>query len=50
MGRVQLEGDLLVGRGPVDVRAARVGMEVGPPEPFSHGAWFQVVAATLTGG
>lgn len=24
MGRVQLEGDLLAGRGPVDVRAARV--------------------------
>ncbi|MGA5201124.1 contact-dependent growth inhibition system immunity protein [Streptomyces variegatus] len=30
--------------------AAELGMEVGPPEPFSYGAWFQAVAATLTGG
>ncbi|MFF5308578.1 contact-dependent growth inhibition system immunity protein [Streptomyces massasporeus] len=30
--------------------AAELGMEVGPPEPFSYGAWFQSVAATLTGG
>jgi hypothetical protein len=29
--------------------AAELGMEVGPPpEPFSYGAWFQAVAATLT--
>ncbi|MFD4588645.1 hypothetical protein [Streptomyces sp. NPDC058434] len=30
--------------------AAELGMEVGPPEPSSHGAWFQSVAATLAGG
>lgn len=24
-------------------------MEVGPPEPFSHGAWVQSLAATLSG-
>ncbi|MFI2631137.1 contact-dependent growth inhibition system immunity protein [Streptomyces collinus] len=30
--------------------AAELGMEVGPPESFSYGAWFQAVAATLTGG
>ncbi|MBX9365335.1 contact-dependent growth inhibition system immunity protein [Streptomyces sp. WAC04114] len=29
---------------------AELGMEVGPPEPFSYGAWFQAVAATLSGG
>lgn len=32
------------------VAAAELGMEVNPPEPFSYGAWFQSVAATLTGG
>ncbi|MFF8018919.1 contact-dependent growth inhibition system immunity protein [Streptomyces sp. NPDC007929] len=30
--------------------AAELGMEVGPPEPFSYGAWFQSVAATLADG
>lgn len=30
--------------------AAELGMEVGPPEPFSYGAWFRAVAATLSGG
>lgn len=25
------------------------GMEVGPPAPFSYGAWFQSVATTLSG-
>lgn len=30
--------------------AAELGMEVGPPEPFSYGAWFWAVAATLSGG
>ncbi|MFJ4691143.1 contact-dependent growth inhibition system immunity protein [Streptomyces sp. NPDC088766] len=30
--------------------AAELGMEVGPPEPFSYGAWFQAVAVTLAGG
>jgi hypothetical protein len=29
--------------------AAELGMEVGPPEPFSYGAWFQAVAVTLAG-
>lgn len=29
--------------------AAELGMEVGPPEPFSYGAWFQSVATTLSG-
>ncbi|MFH9138652.1 contact-dependent growth inhibition system immunity protein [Streptomyces sp. NPDC017524] len=29
--------------------AAELGMEVGPPEPFSHGAWFPSPAATLSG-
>ncbi|MGW8767356.1 contact-dependent growth inhibition system immunity protein [Streptomyces sp. NPDC055815] len=29
--------------------AAELGMEVGPPEPFSHGAWFQSVATALAG-
>lgn len=28
--------------------AAELGMEVGPPEPFSHGAWLQSVATTLS--
>ncbi|MEU5160481.1 contact-dependent growth inhibition system immunity protein [Streptomyces sp. NPDC020875] len=27
--------------------AAELGMEVGPPEPFSYGAWFQSVAVRL---
>jgi hypothetical protein len=35
VGRVQLEGDLLVGRGPVDVRAARVVLRREPSGP--HG-------------
>lgn len=30
--------------------AAELGMEVNPPEPFSHGAWFRTVATTLTAG
>ncbi|WP_374198596.1 contact-dependent growth inhibition system immunity protein [Streptomyces sp. ISL-111] len=29
--------------------AAELGMEVSPPEPFSHGAWFHSLAATLSG-
>ncbi|MEU0342462.1 hypothetical protein ABZ092_26755 [Streptomyces bobili] len=29
--------------------AAELGMEVGPPEPFSHGAWFQSLATRLSG-
>ncbi|MEO3843531.1 hypothetical protein [Streptomyces sp. B22F1] len=29
--------------------SAELGMEVGPPEPFSHGAWFQSLADTLSG-
>jgi hypothetical protein len=37
VGRVQLEGDLLAGRGPV------------PREPLSYGAWFRSVAVTLAG-
>ncbi|MFF3729803.1 contact-dependent growth inhibition system immunity protein [Streptomyces sp. NPDC002476] len=28
--------------------AAELGMEVGPPEPFSYGAWFQSAATTLS--
>lgn len=28
--------------------AAELGMEVSPPEPFSHGAWFQSLATTLS--
>ncbi|MGC4995613.1 MULTISPECIES: RNase A-like domain-containing protein [unclassified Streptomyces] len=35
VGRVQLEGDLLAGRGPVDVRAARVVLRREPAS--SHG-------------
>ncbi|MFG3195238.1 RNase A-like domain-containing protein [Streptomyces sp. NPDC048208] len=35
VGRVQLDGDLLVGRGPVDVRAARVVLRREPMS--SHG-------------
>lgn len=35
VGRVQLEGDLLAGRGPVDVRAARVVLRREPSSP--HG-------------
>ncbi|WP_031090183.1 RNase A-like domain-containing protein [Streptomyces sp. NRRL WC-3549] len=35
VGRVQLEGDLLAGRGPVDVRAARVVLRREPVSP--HG-------------
>lgn len=35
VGRVQLEGDLLAGRGPVDVRAARVVLRREPSRP--HG-------------
>ncbi|WP_405697818.1 RNase A-like domain-containing protein [Streptomyces sp. NBC_01185] len=34
VGRVQLEGDLLAGRGPVDVRAARVVLRREPPSPL----------------
>ncbi|RSS45928.1 RNase A-like domain-containing protein [Streptomyces sp. WAC08241] len=34
VGRVQLEGDLLVGRGPVDVRAARVVLRREPSSPY----------------
>ncbi|MFG2641186.1 RNase A-like domain-containing protein [Streptomyces sp. NPDC048370] len=33
VGRVQLEGDLLAGRGPVDVRAARVVLRREPWSP-----------------
>ncbi|SCD74270.1 MULTISPECIES: contact-dependent growth inhibition system immunity protein [unclassified Streptomyces] len=29
--------------------AAELGTDVGPPEPFSHGAWFPSQAATLSG-
>lgn len=35
VGRVQLEGDLLAGHGPVDVRAARVVLRREPASP--HG-------------
>lgn len=35
VGRVQMEGDLLAGRGPVDVRAARVVLRREPSRP--HG-------------
>lgn len=28
--------------------AAELGMEVGPPEPFSYGAWFQSLATRLS--
>ncbi|MEU6522996.1 RNase A-like domain-containing protein [Streptomyces sp. NPDC046924] len=35
VGRVQLQGDLLAGRGPVDVRAARVVLRREPSRP--HG-------------
>ncbi|MFI1129952.1 contact-dependent growth inhibition system immunity protein [Streptomyces althioticus] len=28
--------------------AAELGMEVGPPEPFSYGAWFQSLATALS--
>ncbi|WP_037858306.1 RNase A-like domain-containing protein [Streptomyces sp. NRRL S-340] len=35
VGRVQLEGDLLAGQGPVDVRAARVVLRREPSRP--HG-------------
>ncbi|GAA3292927.1 RNase A-like domain-containing protein [Streptomyces cinereospinus] len=35
VGRVQLQGDLLAGRGPVDVRAARVVLRREPSSP--HG-------------
>ncbi|WP_338896862.1 RNase A-like domain-containing protein [Streptomyces sp. TG1A-60] len=35
VGRVQLEGDLLAGQGPVDVRAARVVLRRAPSSP--HG-------------
>ncbi|MEU5214980.1 RNase A-like domain-containing protein [Streptomyces sp. NPDC020807] len=34
VGRVQLEGDLLAGRGPVDVRAARVVLRRDPSSPY----------------
>lgn len=34
VGRVQLEGDLLAGRGPVDVRAARVVLRRDPTSPL----------------
>ncbi|MFD9291161.1 RNase A-like domain-containing protein [Streptomyces sp. NPDC060030] len=34
VGRVQLEGDLLAGRGPVDVRAARVVLRREPSSPL----------------
>ncbi|MFF0534450.1 contact-dependent growth inhibition system immunity protein [Streptomyces coelicoflavus] len=29
--------------------AAELGMEVGPPEPFSYGAWFQLAVTMLSG-
>jgi hypothetical protein len=41
---------LALDEGDYALAAAELGMEVGPPEPFSYGAWFQAVAATLTGG
>ncbi|MEU3579248.1 RNase A-like domain-containing protein [Streptomyces globisporus] len=34
VGRVQLEGDLLAGRGPVDVRAVRVVLRRDPTSPL----------------
>ncbi|MFF0276160.1 RNase A-like domain-containing protein [Streptomyces sp. NPDC094447] len=34
VGRVQLEGDLLAGRGSVDVRAARVVLRREPSSPY----------------
>ncbi len=34
MGRVQLEGDLLAGHGPVDVRAARVVLRRDSASPL----------------
>ncbi|MFD5265117.1 RNase A-like domain-containing protein [Streptomyces sp. NPDC058335] len=34
VGRVQMEGDLLAGRGPVDVRAARVVLRREPSSPL----------------
>ncbi|MET9801574.1 RNase A-like domain-containing protein [Streptomyces sp. NPDC006368] len=34
VGRVQLEGDLLAGLGPVDVRAARVVLRREPSSPY----------------
>ncbi len=37
------------GRGDYALAAAELGMEVNPPAPFSHGAWFRSVAATLSG-
>lgn len=29
--------------------SAELGMEVGPPERFSHSAWFQSLVDTLSG-
>jgi hypothetical protein len=38
----------LLDEGDYALAAAELGMEVGPPEPFSHGAWFQSLATTLS--
>jgi hypothetical protein len=39
---------LSLDEGDYALAAAELGMEVGPPEPFSHGAWFQSLATTLS--
>lgn len=41
---------LSLDEGDYALAAAELGMEVGPPEPFSYGAWFQSVATTLADG
>jgi hypothetical protein len=40
---------LLLDEGDYALAAAELGIEVGPPEPFSYGAWFESVAMTLSG-
>ncbi|WP_435598850.1 contact-dependent growth inhibition system immunity protein [Streptomyces anulatus] len=40
---------LPLNEGDYALAAAELGMKVGPPEPFSHGAWFQSLTATLSG-
>ncbi|MFD8409917.1 hypothetical protein ACFV1G_35160 [Streptomyces anulatus] len=39
---------LPLNEGDYALAAAELGMKVGPPEPFSHGVWFQSLTATLS--
>lgn len=39
---------LSMDEGDYALATAELGMEIGPPEPFSHGAWLQSLATTLS--